>query len=74
VLWKSRTDASEVKAGNIVRVKVRDVNHTNMEQFGSFLENYDWSAVFSNKGFDEKVDAFLHSTKLIINEFFPERI
>jgi hypothetical protein len=52
VLWKSITDTSVVKAGNIVRLKVRDVNHTNTEQFGSFLENYDWSAVFSNKGLD----------------------
>ncbi len=25
VLWKSRTDASVVKAGNIVKVKVRDI-------------------------------------------------
>jgi hypothetical protein len=45
-----------------------------VEQFGSFLENYDWSAVFSNKGLDGRVDAFLHSTKVIINKFFPERI
>jgi UDP-glucose 6-dehydrogenase len=45
VLWKSRTYASVAKAGNIVRVKVRDVNHTNMEQFGSFLENYDCNLV-----------------------------
>ena len=74
VLWKARTDASVVKAGNIVKVKVRDLNHTSTEQFGVFLENYDWSELFSNKGLDEKVDAFLHFTKVIINEFFPERI
>jgi 7-keto-8-aminopelargonate synthetase-like enzyme len=37
VLWKSRTDASVVMAGNIVRVKVRVVNHTNTEPFGCFF-------------------------------------
>jgi hypothetical protein len=74
VLWKARTDASVVKAGNIVKVKVRDLNHTSTEKFVVFLENYDWSELFSNKGLDEKVDAFLHFTKVIINEFFSESI
>ncbi len=68
-LWLSTS-----KAGNIVKVKVSDVNHTSTGQFEVFLENYDWSELFSNKGLDEKVDAFLHFTKVIINEFFPERI
>ena len=53
---------------------MRDLDHTSTEHFGVFLQNYDWSELFSNKGLDEKVDAFLHFTKVIINEFFPERI
>ena len=73
VIWKSKSTSQVTNKGKTVKVKVRQIKPTNINRFGVFLENFDWSQVLGEEGIDKKVQTFLECTNSMINQFFPEK-
>ena len=58
--------------GNLTKIKVRQFQQQQLEQFDALLANYNWSSVFNTSGIDRKVNTFLQITENMISECFPE--
>ena len=59
--------------GNLTKIKVRQFQQQQLEQFDALLANYNWFSVFNTSGIDRKVNTFLQITENIISEYFPEK-
>ena len=59
--------------GNLTKIKVRQFQQQQLEQFDALLANYNWSSVFNTSGIDRKVNTFLQITENMISEYFPEK-
>ena len=72
VIWKSKKTSQGTNKGKTVKV-VTEIEQTNTNRFGFFLENFDWNQVLGEEGVDKKVQTFLECTNSMINQFFPEK-
>ena len=63
--WKSKCRKS--------KIKVRQFQQQQLEQFDALLANYNWSFVLNTSGIDRKVNTFLQITENMISEYFPEK-
>ena len=52
--WKSKCNIAE--KGNLTKIKVRQFQQQQLEQFDALLANYNWSFVFNTSGIDRKVN------------------
>ena len=59
--------------GNLIKIKVRQFQQQQLEQFDALLANYNWSSVFNTSGIDRKVNNFLQITENMIYDYFPEK-
>ena len=64
--WKSMCNIAEKE--NLTKIKVRQFQQQQLEQFDALLANYNWSFVFNTSGIDRKVNAFLQITENMISE------
>ena len=64
--WKSECNIG-------TKIKVRQFQQQQLEQFDALLANYNWSSVFNTSGIDRKVNTFLQITENMISEYFPEK-
>ena len=68
--WKSKCNIAGKE--NLTKIKVRQFQQQQLEQFDALLANYNWSSVFNTSGIDRKVNTFLQITENMISEYFPE--
>ena len=61
------------KKKTLTKIKVRQFQQQQLEQFDALLANYNWSSVFNTSGIDRKVNTFLQITENMISEYFPEK-
>ena len=61
VNWKSKCNIAE--KGNLTKIKVRQFQHQQLEQFDAILANYNWSSIFNTSGIDRKVNTFTNYWK-----------
>ena len=54
--WKSKCNIAEKE--NLTKIKVRQFQQQQLEQFDALLANYNWSSVFNTSGIDRKVNIF----------------
>ena len=54
--------------GNLIKIKVRQFQQQQLEQFDALLANYNWSFVSNTSGIDRKVNSFLQITENMISE------
>ena len=54
--------------GNLTKIKVRQFQQQQLEQFDALLANYNWSFVSNTSGIDRKVNTFLQITENMISE------
>ena len=64
--WKSKCNIAE--KGNLTKIKVRQFQQQQLEQFDALLANYNWSFVSNTSGIDRKVNTFLQITENRISE------
>ena len=77
--WKSKCNIAGKE--NLTKIKVRQFQQQQLEQFDALLANYNWSSVFNTSGIDRKVNTFftenitdiIQITENMISEYFPER-
>ena len=50
--------------GNLTKIKVRQFQQQQLEQFDALLANYKWSSVFNTSGIDRKVNIFYKLLKI----------
>ena len=65
--WKSKCNIAE-KGNLLTKIKVRQFQQQQLEQFDALLANYNWSFVFNTSGIDRKVNTFLQITENMISE------
>ena len=53
--------------GNLTKIKVRQFQQQQLEQFNALLANYNWSSVFNTSGINRKVNTFLQITENMIS-------
>ena len=54
--WKSKCNIAGKE--NLTKIKVRQFQQQQLEQFDALLANYNWSSVFNTSGIDRKVNTF----------------
>ena len=64
--WKSKCNIAE--KGNLTKIKVRQFQQQQLEQFDALLANYNWSFVSNTYGIDRKVNTFLQIIENMISE------
>ena len=65
--WKSKCNIAGKE--NLTKIKVRQFQQQQLEQFDALLANYNWSS-----GIDRKVNTFLQIyNENMISEYFPEK-
>ena len=64
--WKSKCNIAE--KGNLTKIKVRQFQQQQLEQFDVLLANYNWSFVSNTSGIDRKINTFLQITENMISE------
>ena len=69
--WKSKCNIAEKE--NLTKIKMRQFQQQQLEQFDALLANYNWSSVFTTSGIDRKVNTFLQITENMISVYFPEK-
>ena len=69
--WKSKCNIAGKE--NLTKIKVRQFQRQQLEQFDALLANYNWSSVFNTSGIDRKVNTFLQITENMISEYVPEK-
>ena len=69
--WKSKCNTAGKE--NLTKIKVRQFQQQQLEQFDALLANYSWSSVFNTSDIDRKVNTFLQITENMISENFPEK-
>ena len=69
--WKSKCNIAEKE--NLTKIKMRQFQQQQLEQFDALLANYNWSSVFNTSGIDRKVNTFLQITENMISVYFPEK-
>ena len=70
--WKSKCNIEEKE--NLTKIKVRQFQQQQFEQFDALLANYNWSSVFNTSGIDRKVNTFLQITENMILNIFRKRL
>ena len=60
--WKSKCNIAE--KGNLAKIKVRQFQQQQLEQFDALLANYNWFFVFNTSGIDRKVNTFYKLLKI----------
>ena len=63
--WKSKCNIAEKE--NLTKIKVRQFQQQQLEQFDALLANYNWSSVFNTSGIDRKVNTFLKISENMIS-------
>ena len=54
--WKSKCNIAGKE--NLTKIKVRQFQQQQLEQFDALLANYNWSSVINTSGIDRKVNTF----------------
>ena len=62
ITWKSKCNIAE--KGNLAKIKVRQFQQQQLEQFNALLANYNWFFVFNISGIDRKVNTFYKLMKI----------
>ena len=60
--WKSKCNIAEKE--NLTKIKVRQFQQQQLEQFDALVANYNWSSVFNTSGIDRKVNIFYKLLKI----------
>ena len=60
--WESKCNVAE--KGNLTKIKVRQFQQQQLEQFDALLANYNWSFVSNTSGIDRKVNTFFKLLKI----------
>ena len=60
--------------GNLTKIKVRQFQQQQLEQFDALLSNYNWSSVFNTSDIDRNVNTFLQITENIFLNIFRKTV
>ena len=59
-----KSNCNIAEKGNLAKIKVRQFQQQQLEQFDALLANYNWSFVFNTSGIDRKVNTFYKLLKI----------